>query len=240
MKSAAAVGMAAIGAAALAACEESRGAASPSSASAEPPSQASAASEPAAETAGSDAGSAATVSSSEPSPPAVATPDSIVVFFSRAGENYEVGYVERGNTAVVADMVAAKTGSDVFEIAPTQPYSEDYDECLDVAIAERDAGARPAYSGDVDLAPYETVFLGYPLWWRDLPMCVYTFLESHDWAGKEIRPFCTHGGMGVMGTVESVAAACAGAKVGEALSMNGATAQYDRASAESAVDSWLW
>jgi flavodoxin len=127
----------------------------------------------------------------------------------------------------------------VFEIAPTQPYPEDYDECLDVAIAERDAGARPAYSGDVDLAPYKTVYLGYPLWWRDLPMCVYTFLESHDWAGKEVRPFCTHGGMGIMGTVESVAAVCAGAKVGEALSMDGATAQYDRATAESAVDSWL-
>lgn len=223
LKAAGAFGMAAACSTALAACADGRGAAS----SAAP------------ETAEPGSAEASPASSASDEPPAPATPGSIVVYFSRAGYNYEVGYVERGNTAVLADMIASKTGSDVFEIVPAQPYPEDYDECLDVAIAERDAKARPAYSGEVDLAPYETVYLGYPLWWRDLPMCVRTFLESHDWAGKQIRPFCTHGGMGVMGTVDSVAATCEGAGVSEPLSMNGATAQYDRVSAESTVDSWL-
>lgn len=239
LKAAGTACVATLSASILAACGQSRGAAS-SSASTEVPSPASGASDlPNAESAESVTDSADSASDSASSPSAATTPGSIVVYFSRAGENYEVGYVERGNTAVIADMIAAKTGSDVFEIVPAEPYPEGYNECLDVAIAERDTGARPAYSGDVDLTPYKTVYLGYPLWWRDLPMCVYTFLESHDWAGKEIRPFCTYGGMGIMSTVESIAATCVGAEVGDPLSMSGARAQYDRTSAKSAVDSWL-
>ena len=220
--------MAVFGTVALAACGEGRGTASSTAqVSSTAPSASSA------------SGTAPSDSDAASSSSAAATPDSIVVYFSRAGENYEVGYVEQGNTAVIADMVAAKTGSDAFEIKPAAPYPEDYDECLNVAIAERDSGARPAYSGDVDLTPYKTVYLGYPLWWRDLPMCVYTFLESHDWTGKEIRPFCTHGGSGIMNTASSIAATCAGAEVGEPLSMLGTTAQTDRSAAESAVDAWL-
>lgn len=239
LKAAGAFGMAAACSTVLAACTEGRGAASSAAPETDAPSSsaAPAASDlPSAESGSAEASPASSASDESPAP---ATPGSIVVYFSRAGYNYEVGYVKRGNTAVLADMIASKTGSDVFEIVPAQPYPEDYNKCLDVAIAERDANARPAYSGEVDLAPYETVYLGYPLWWRDLPMCVRTFLESHDWAGKRIRPFCTHGGMGVMGTVDSVAATCEGAGVSEPLSMNGATAQHDRVSAESAVDSWL-
>ena len=83
------------------------------------------------------------------------------------------------------------------------------------------------------------MYLGYPIWWGDLPMCVYTFLEAHDWAGKDIRPFCTHEGSGVSGTDSSIATTCAGATVGTPLSMTGTTAQTDRSAAESAVDAWL-
>lgn len=161
------------------------------------------------------------------------------MYFSRADENYGVGYVERGNTAVLAEMVAAKTGSDAFEIKPAAAYPAGYEECCDVALEEQNAGARPAYVGDVDLAPYKTVYLGYPIWWGDLPMCVYTFLEAHDWAGKDIRPFCTHAGSGVSGTDSKLRATCAGATVGTPLSMEGTTAQNDRAAAESSVDAWL-
>lgn len=191
LKAPGAFGMVAACSTALAACAESRGAVS----SAAPETAAPSSSAPAAsDVPSAEPGSAEASPASSPSDeqPARATPGSIVVYFSHAGYNFEVGYVERGNTAVLADMIASKTGSDVFEIVPAQPYPEDYDECLDVAIAERNANARPAYSGEVDLAPYETVYLGYPLWWRDLPMCVRTFLESHDWAGKQIRPFCTY------------------------------------------------
>ena len=206
-------GAAVLGAAALAlpGCGESRGAASSASAS------------------------NATAASSI----AAAKSDTIVVYFSHAGENYGVGVIEEGNTAIVAKMIAEKTGADLFEIVPSEAYPEGYDECCDVALNEQNAGARPAFMQDIDLAPYKTVYLGYPIWWGDLPMCVYTFLEAHDWAGKDIHPFCTHAGSGFSGTESKIASTCLGANVGQGLSIAGTTAQNSRDQAQAAVDAWL-
>ena len=162
-----------------------------------------------------------------------------MVYFSRAGENYGVGVVEEGNTSIVAKMIAEKTGANMFEIVPTQAYPESYDECCDVAMSEQNAKARPSYQGDIDISAYKTIYLGYPIWWGDLPMCVYTFLEAHDWAGKDIHPFCTHEGSGLSGTASSIQQVCAGATVAEGLSMTGATAQNSRSQAQAAVDGWL-
>ncbi|MBP3885760.1 MAG: hypothetical protein J6D54_12615 [Olsenella sp.] len=180
------------------------------------------------------------VASEGPSPATVpAGTDAIVVYFSRAGENYGVGYVEEGNTAVVAKMVAEATGAGMFEVAPAKAYPEGYDECCNVALAEKNGGARPAIAKDVDIAPYKTVYLGYPIWWGDVPMCVYTFLETHDWTGKTIRPFCTHAGSGLAGTAGSVASACPGADVAQGLAITGTTAQNSRDQAREEVRGWL-
>ncbi|MBQ9059404.1 MAG: hypothetical protein IJ125_09495 [Atopobiaceae bacterium] len=168
-----------------------------------------------------------------------AAASSLVLYFSHTGENYGVGYIEEGNTAIIAKMIAEKTGSDSFELVPAQAYPEGYDECCDVALAEKNAGERPAYVGDIDISPYETIYVGYPIWWGDLPMCFYTFIEAHDWSGKTVRPFCTHAGSGLSGTVSSLQTACAGATVGEGLSIAGTTAQNSRDEAQAAVDGWL-
>jgi len=161
------------------------------------------------------------------------------VYFSHTGENYGVGVIEEGNTAIVAKMIAEKTGADLFEIVPSEAYPEGYDECCDVALNEQNAGARPAFAQDIDLTSYSTVYLGYPIWWGDLPMCVYTFLEAHDWAGKDIHPFCTHAGSGLSGTESKIASTCSGANVGQGLSIAGTTAQNSRDQAQAAVDAWL-
>ena len=161
------------------------------------------------------------------------------MYFSHTGENYGVGVIEEGNTAIVAKLIAEKTGADLFEIVPAEAYPEGYNECCDVALNEQNEGARPAFAQDVDLMPYKTVYLGYPIWWGDLPMCVYTFLESHDWAGKDIRPFCTHGGSGLAGTESKIASTCSGASVGQGLSIAGTTAQNSRDQAQAAVDAWI-
>ena len=145
----------------------------------------------------------------------------------------------RGKTAAAINKMLERLDTDLFEIVPSEPYPEGYDACCDIALNEQNSGARPAYEGDVDLASYDTVYLGYPIWWGDLPMCVYTFLESHDWAGKDIRPFCTHAGSGLAGTVGSIQAACAGANVDSGLSIAGTTAQNSREEARSAVSAWL-
>ncbi len=235
-------GSALMGAAALAlgGCGESRGAASSAaaaSAGSAVSSEVSATSGAASSAAASaDASAASTASASAGGAP---QSDALVLYFSRADENYEVGFVEEGNTSIVAKMIAEKTGADLFEIEPAEAYPEGYDDCCDVALAEQKEGARPAYVGDIDIASYTTIYLGYPIWWGDLPMCVYTFLEAHDWAGKQIHPFCTHQGSGLSGTDAAVRSTCAGAEVGEGLSLEGAVAQNSRDEAEAAVDAWL-
>ena len=140
----------------------------------------------------------------------------------------------------MAHMIAGKVVSDSFEIVPVEAYPDGYDECCDVAKEEQGRKARPALATNLDnLADYDMIYLGYPIWWSDLPMVVYTFLEGQDWTGKTIAPFSTHAGSGLSGTVEKIQSVCKGATVTEGLSITGETAQNDRTSAESAVNAWL-
>ncbi|MBQ3396652.1 MAG: flavodoxin [Synergistaceae bacterium] len=164
---------------------------------------------------------------------------SLVVVFSRTDENYNVGYITKGNTMILAEMIASKTGSDLFEIKPEKKYPADYDTCIDVAKKELNAKARPAILEDKDVSEYDTVYFGYPIWWGDLPMCFYTFIEGHDWNGKKIIPFCTHEGSGLAGTERKLKSALKGAEVMKGLAVRGSTAQNDKAGAEKAIDSWL-
>ena len=179
--------------------------------------------------------------SAEPSPePAPADAAStLVLVFSRAGDNYNVGVVERGNTAVIADMLAERTGADLFELEPVVAYPEDYDECCDVALEEKNAGARPELVALPDLAAYDRVFFGFPVWWGDIPMPVYTAIEALDWNGKVICPFNTHEGSGEAGMFATLAQVCAGATVTEGLTVRGQDAQNDREGTQAAVDAWL-
>lgn len=111
----------------------------------------------------------------------------LVAYFSRTGENYNVGVIEKGNTHIIAEIIAEETGANIFEIQPVNPYPDTYDECTDVAREEQNENARPEIVGSVDnMEQYDTVFIGYPIWWGDLPMVVYTFLESYDFSGKTI------------------------------------------------------
>ena len=174
----------------------------------------------------------------EPEPePAHAT--SLVLIFSRAGENYSVGKVEVGNTMVLAQMIAEKTGADLFELERATAYPADYDACCDEALAEQHAGARPELKALPDLAGYDTVYFGFPCWWGDLPMPVYTAVEALDWSGKTISPFNTHEGSGESGMFSRLKKKCAGATVTAGLTVSGSTAQRNRESAEKSVDSWL-
>jgi flavodoxin len=163
----------------------------------------------------------------------------LVAFFSRADENYAVGYIEKGNTHIVAEMIAAETGADLFHIETEKPYPADYNQCIEVAKREKNANARPAVRGDVRVEDYDVIYLGYPNWWGEMPMAVYTFIEKHDWHGKTVVPFCTHEGSGLSGTERRVQSACEGAKVLKGLAVRGATAQNEPATALKAVMSWL-
>lgn len=163
----------------------------------------------------------------------------LVAFFSRAGENYAVGHIEKGNTHIIAEMIAAETDGDLFYIEPVTPYPDDYTECTEVAKQELNVKARPAIKGDIKVEDYDIIFIGYPNWWGDMPMPVYTFIEKHSWQGKTVIPFCTHEGSGLSGTENKLKAACKGATVLKGLAVRGATAQNAQAQAKESVNNWL-
>ena len=163
----------------------------------------------------------------------------LVAFFSRADENYSVGYVDKGNTQIVAEMIADKTGGDLFHIETVEAYPADYQQCIEKAKAELQANARPALKGDVKVEDYDVIYLGYPNWWGEPPMALYTFIEKHNWNGKTVYPFITHEGSGFGGTDKRLEKACKGAKFEPGLAIPGHVAQNERAKAQQKVDNWL-
>ena len=165
----------------------------------------------------------------------------LVVYFSHTGENYNVGVIEKGNTHIIADMIADATGADRFEIEPSTHYPRNYNECIALAQKEMQADARPAIKGDIAIEDYDVIFIGYPNWWGEVPMCVYTFIEKHDWTGKTVIPFITHEGSGMSGTDRNIATACEGAAVavGKGLAVQGKVAQNNQSLAQQSVKHWL-
>ena len=163
----------------------------------------------------------------------------LVAYFSRADDNYNVGVIEKGNTKILAEMIAAETGADIFEIKPAKNYPTDYKECTEVAKAEKEENARPEIVGKVEnFSDYDTIFLGYPIWWGDMPMAVYTFLEQENFTGKKIIPFCTHEGSGLGGTEKFISDKTK-AEVLSGLAIRGSIAQNDKDKTKSEVDAWL-
>ena len=162
----------------------------------------------------------------------------LVAYFSLAGEQYGVGVIEEGNTSIIAKMIAEQTGADLFEIEAVNAYPETYDGLLDVSRQEMSDNARPEIVGTVDnMEDYDIVFVGYPNWWGDMPMIIYNFLESYDFSGKTVIPFCTHGGSGLSGT-ESTIADITGAEMMDGFDIAGEAAQNQRDKASEAVTEW--
>ena len=129
----------------------------------------------------------------------------LIVYFSKTGENYNVGNIDVGNTAMVASYIKEYLGADSFEIVPIKKYSDNYQKSTEEAKKEQNENARPKIKNELNnLSDYDTIFIGYPIWWGDLPMIVYTFLESYDFSGKTIIPFNTHEGSGNAGTYERI------------------------------------
>lgn len=163
----------------------------------------------------------------------------LIAVFSRADENYRVGYIEVGNTMKLAQVIAEKTGAELFEVAPKEKYPADYETCIDQAKKEQNRRARPAILEDKDISEYDIIFLGYPVWWGDIPMCYYTFIEGHDWSGKTIIPFATHEGSGMGRTEGTLKRELKGANILRGLAMRGSTAQRAGADVNRTVDAWL-
>ena len=166
---------------------------------------------------------------------------SLVVYFSRAGENWQMGNVERGNTAIMVDYIKELANVDVFEIVPEKPYPEDYMECVryvnDIEIPQN---LRPAYKGDVEnLSEYDNIFIGGPIWNGQPPMIIRTFIESHqsELNGKTFVPFGTHGGSGVSSYTSLIRSYFPNAKQLESLGIAGTDIRSN--ASKTMVGNWL-
>lgn len=142
-----------------------------------------------------------------------------------------------GNTQLMAMMIQKKTGGDIFEIKTKVPYPREHKSLVEQADGERERGFKPELASKIEnLDKYDTVFIGYPIWWYGFPMPMYTFFEENDFSGKKVIPFSTHGGSGFTGTIEEMAKLQPKAQVEE----NGLTISRNRVSGmEREVNTWL-
>lgn len=143
-----------------------------------------------------------------------------------------------GTTQRMAQQIVALCGADLFRIEPVTPYPEDYTECTEVALEERDSDARPAISSTIDeeaWAEYDTIFIGCPVWWHTTPMIICTFAESYDFAGKTVVPFCTYASTYRDETLARIAELISGAEV----HLDGLGLTSGSLNNESNVENWL-
>ena len=120
-----------------------------------------------------------------------------------ASRNLESGSL-KGNVEYAAELIQAKVGGDMFRIETAEPYPSAYDPTINQALDEQRANARPELKNSIDLNGYDTIYLGYPNWWGDMPMAVYTFLEQNDLSGKNVKIFVCHGGSGASSTLSTI------------------------------------
>lgn len=169
--------------------------------------------------------------------------DVLVVYFSRTGEQYNVGVIDRGNTAIAAEMIADELDADLWEILPADDhYPMTYQELTDVAKQEQNENARPAYAGETpELSQYSTIFIGAPVWWGDWPMILYTFFEQNTdgLSCKTLIPFSTHEGSGLSGFDKKLTSACPDSAVGKGLAIRGGDAQNKQDQVRETIHQWL-
>ena len=159
---------------------------------------------------------------------------SLIIYFSRADENYAVGYIDKGNTEYVAEFVQELTGADLFKVEPAVPYAADYNTCIQEA--KKRVGNAPIKEKLTDISAYDTVFVMSPIYWGTYAPEVETALAGLDFSGKTVRVVCTHEGSGLAGMPSDVKKMCAGANV----QMNGLAIKGSQAkNAKQKVAEWL-
>ena len=146
-------------------------------------------------------------------------------------------FSETGNTQKLAKLISDKVGGDFVRIETEKVYPEDYDELVDDAKKEKDNNDRPKLKElNINLENYDTIFVGYPIWWYQMPMAMYTFFDTYDFANKTIIPFNTHEGSGSSGTYEDIQKLEPKAKVLKGLPIRGGDMTSDQSNK---VDNWL-
>ena len=155
---------------------------------------------------------------------------------TKTGKVLVLYFSQSGNTEAVANIIHNEVGGDIVKLETVQTYPSDYNELVDYAQKEQKQNARPELKTKINnIDQYDTIFLGYPNWWADMPMPLYTFLDEYDLSGKTIAPFITHGGSGLSGTPDKIKKEEPNATVTDGLAVSGSSAK----NSQSTVKNWL-
>ncbi|MGI6501552.1 MAG: flavodoxin [Anaerostipes sp.] len=151
----------------------------------------------------------------------------LILYYSRAAENYFGGslkYIEKGNTEVVAEKLAALTGGSLLHVKPVTPYSDNYNACIEQAQKDLRSNARPAVKDIPDnIEQYDLITVMYPNYWGTMPMHMFTVLEQIDLKGKTVRAICTHEGSGMGRSESDLKKLCFGAKFKKGMAIQGSS-----------------
>ena len=161
-------------------------------------------------------------------------PKTLIIYFSRADENYAVGYIDKGNTEIVAEFVQELTGADIFKVEPAVPYAKDYMTCI--KEAKQRIGNAPIKAKPTDIGAYDTIFIMSPIYWGTYAPEMETALKDLDFNGKTVRVISTHEGSGVASMVSDLKRICKGATVDtKGLAIVGSQAKLSK----SKLENWL-
>lgn len=161
---------------------------------------------------------------------------SIIIYFSRADENYSVWYIEKWNTEIIAEYIQELTWADSFKVERKIPYAKDYSTCIKQAQEEQKKNERPEIVNTLDsIDKYEVVYIWSPVYWGLLPQPMLTQLEKLNWEWKIVRPFTTHEGSWLWEIPDQIEKICKWAKVLDWLAIRWSSVHW----AKSIVENWL-
>jgi len=159
---------------------------------------------------------------------------SLIIYFSRADENYSVGYIDKGNTEIVAEYVQEFTSADMFKVEPLVPYAKDYQTCI--KEAKERIGNAPIKEALNDISAYEVIYIMSPVYWGTYAPEMETALKDLDFTGKTVRVITTHEGSGLASVVTDVKRICKGANVlNDAIAIVGSQAKNSK----SKIEAWV-
>ena len=159
---------------------------------------------------------------------------SLVIYFSRADENYSVGYVSKGNTEYIAEYVKDIVGADLFKVEPLIPYSKEYNKCIEEA--KQRVGNAPIKNKINDISMYEVIYIMTPVYWGSYAPEIETAIKNLNFAGKTIRIITTHEGSGLANVVEDIKKICIGANIlNDSIAIKGT----DCINARSKIEKWI-
>ena len=165
----------------------------------------------------------------------------LIIYFSHTGENYMsdgIRNIDKGNTEIVAEKIKelSDIDTDLFKVETIKEYPYNYDECCDIAKQELNKNTRPELKQYLDsLDGYETIYIGYPIWWGTCPMAMFTQLEKLNFFGKVVKPFSTHEGSGLGFSMSDIRRYCVGAEIKEGLAIRGS----DVNNAKQQLENWI-